>query len=183
MREMIGEYRRRVAHTDDIGKELDEMPYGLYIIGSRPADEVNGMMADWVMQVSFAPRLIAVAIENDARTLMNIRASPVFTVNLLAEDGMALATKFAQPYYGSKVRGRVPPAATEIHHKLEGVSYRPGETGCPILTDALAWLECQVETMVAMGDHTLVVGRILDGAVARDAEPLTTNVTGWPYSG
>ncbi|MFQ6019196.1 MAG: flavin reductase family protein, partial [Dehalococcoidia bacterium] len=138
---------------------------------------------DWVMQVSFTPRLVAVAIENDARTLMNIRASPVFSVNLLAEDGMALAAKFAQPYYGSKIRGRAGGAAAEIHHKLEGVRYRSGEADCPILTDALAWFECRVETLVPVGDHTLVVGRVLNGAVDRDAEPLTTNVTGWPYSG
>ena len=184
MREMIGELRRKMVTADDeIGQALSEMPYGMYIIGSRLGDDVNGMMADWVMQVSFAPRLIAVAIENDARTLMNIRASGAFSVNLLAEDGMALAAKFAQPYYGSKIRGRGLPAATEIHHKLEGVPYRPGENGCPILEDALAWFECLVETLLPVGDHTLVVGRVLRGAVAREAEPLTSTITGWPYSG
>jgi flavin reductase (DIM6/NTAB) family NADH-FMN oxidoreductase RutF len=114
---------------------------------------------------------------------MNIRESPVFSVNLLAEDSMALAAKFAQPYYGSKIRGRVPPATTDIHHKLEGVPYRLGETGCPILEDTLAWLECAVETLLPVGDHTLVVGRVLRGAVARNAEPLTSTITGWPYSG
>ncbi|MFQ6019933.1 MAG: flavin reductase, partial [Dehalococcoidia bacterium] len=70
MRETTSELHRRIAPADDeISRAMSEMPYGLYIIGSRAGDEVNGMMADWVMQVSFAPRLIAVAIENDARTL------------------------------------------------------------------------------------------------------------------
>lgn len=184
MRDIASEPRPRVGPADDeIGRALGEMPYGLYIIGSRMGDDVNGMMADWVMQVSFVPRMIAVSIENDARTLMNIRAIPVFSVNLLAEDGIALAAKFAQPYYGSKIRGRAGGAAAATHHKLEGVHYRRGETGCPILADALAWFECQVGTLVAVGDHTLVMGRVLSGAVARDAEPLTTNITGWPYSG
>lgn len=184
MREVIEEYRRKRVHAaDEVGQALDQMPYGMYIIGSRDGGEVNGMLADWVMQVSFNPRLIAVSIENDARTLMNIRASSVFSVNLLAADGMALAAKFAQPYYGSKIRGRAEPAVSEIHHKLEGVSYHTGETGCPILSEALAWFECRVETLLPLGDHTLVVGRILSGAVARDAEPLTSNITGWPYSG
>ncbi len=114
---------------------------------------------------------------------MNIRSSPVFSVNLLAADSMDLAAKFAQPYFGSKIKGRRPPASTEIHRKLEGVPYRLGETGCPILEDALAWLECVVETMLPVGDHTLVVGRVVKGAVARDAEPLTSAITGWTYSG
>ena len=168
---------------DEVGQALAEMPYGMYIVGSRDGDDVNGMMADWVMQVSFVPRLVAVAVENDAKTLMNIRASQTFTANLLAEDDMALAARFAQPYFGSKVRGRAGAAAAEVHHKLEGVRYRLGEAGCPILADALAWLECRVEALVPVGDHTLVVGRVLDGAVARDAGPLTSIITGWLYSG
>jgi len=169
---------------DQVSRALGEMPYGLYIIGSRMDDELNGMMADWVMQVSFVPRLIAVAIENDAKTLTNIRKSGVFTVNLLAADQMALAAQFAQPYYGSKIRGRAGAAATDVHHKLERVAHRSGaRTGCPVLADAPAWLECRVWMTVPMGDHTLVMGQVLDGAVARDAEPLTTGVTGWPYSG
>lgn len=169
---------------DEATRALGEMPYGLYIIGSRTGNDLNGMMADWVMQVAFTPRLIAVSIENDARTLENIRASAVFTVNLLTSDQMDLAAKFAQPYYGSKIKGRGDPAKSEIHHKLDGVKYELGpETGCPILSDVLAWFECRVRATVPLGDHTLVVGRVLTGAVPRDAVPLTTEVTGWPYSG
>jgi len=184
MREPLGELIGKIPRpTDPASRALGEMPYGLYILGSTGDGEANGMMADWVMQVSFSPRLIAVAIESDARTLANIRASQAFTLNLLPADEMALAAKFAQPYYGSKIKGRAGAAATEVHHKLEEASYRLGTTGCPILTNTLAWLECTVDAIVPVGDHSLVVGRVLDGAVLRDAEPLTTLVTGWPYSG
>ena len=60
---------------------MEEMAYGLYIVGSCKDDDVDGMMADWVMQVSFDPRLVALAFENDARTLQNIRANNTFTIN------------------------------------------------------------------------------------------------------
>ena len=41
----------------------------LYIVGSHDtASENNGMMADWVMQVSFVPRMVAVSFENDPHT-------------------------------------------------------------------------------------------------------------------
>ncbi|MBI2913649.1 MAG: flavin reductase, partial [Chloroflexi bacterium] len=85
---------------EEVKRVMDEMPYGLYIVGSRLDGEVNGMMADWVMQVSFSPRLVAVSFELDARSLENIRGSKVFTVNLLSQDrdSMDLAAKFAQPY-------------------------------------------------------------------------------------
>lgn len=165
-------------------RALAEMPYGLYIIGSRSFEGPNGMMADWVMQVAFEPRLVAVSIENDAHTLANINTSGVFSVNLLSADEFALAAKFAQPYYGSKIKGRGSPARDEVHHKLDGVRHEPGgTTGCPILTDAIAWLECHVRMTVPLGDHTLVIGRVVDGRVLRDGEPLTSTVTGWPYGG
>jgi flavin reductase (DIM6/NTAB) family NADH-FMN oxidoreductase RutF len=53
---------------------MHEMPYGLYIVGSKEsAGKINGMMADWVMQVSFEPRLVAVSFENNSHTLANLR--------------------------------------------------------------------------------------------------------------
>ncbi|WBL35014.1 hypothetical protein O0235_09460 [Tepidiforma flava] len=40
---------------------LAELSYGVHVIGSRAADgTLNAMLADWVMQVSFRPRLLAV---------------------------------------------------------------------------------------------------------------------------
>src|SRR5213594_2347335 len=94
--------------ADPLAEVMEEMPYGLHIICSRSNSDVNGMMADWVMQVSFSPRLIAVALEKDAHTLANVRANGRFTVNMLSRDdpSVYLAAKFAQPYFGSKVSGR-----------------------------------------------------------------------------
>lgn len=171
---------------EELAAIMDEMPYGLYIVGSKAEDGVNGMMADWVMQTSFHPRLVAVAFENDSRTLQNIRDNKVFTVNALAQDdeGMHLAAKFAQPYYGSKVKGRTRTALDEVHHKLEGIEHTKTASGCPVLGLAAAWVECEADQFVSTGDHTLVVGKVTDGKLVRkDAEPLTSTYTGWNYSG
>mgnify|MGYP001765452861 CR=1 FL=1 len=102
---------------DDVQRVMHEMPYGLFILGSKePAGKVNGMMADWVMQVSFMPRLLAVSFENNSHTLANVRERPHFTVNLLAQDveSMELARAFAQPYSGAMVSGRKGPEATGV---------------------------------------------------------------------
>ncbi len=170
---------------DQIARVMDEMPYGLYIVGSKAGGEVNGMMADWVMQVSFEPRLVAVAFENDARTLENIRATKAFTINALSQDphSMELAAKFAQPYYGAKVKGRTRTAAEKTHHKLVGIAHTATAGGCPILDAAMAWLECEAVQFVETGDHTLVIARVLDAMLVGDAQPLTSSYTGWNYSG
>ncbi len=170
---------------EQLKQVMDDMPYGLYIVGTRKDGDVNGMMADWVMQVAFTPRLIAVSFENDARSLEFIRASRVFTVNFLAQDdaGMALAARFAQPYLGSKVKGRGYDELTKVHHKLEGIAYSLSESGCPILDEAMAWLDCEVTELLAVGDHTLAIGRVVTGREVRSAEALTSTYTGWNYSG
>ena len=172
---------------DPVARVMHELPYGLYIIGSKEAEgeKVNGMMADWVMQVSFEPRLVGVAFENDAHTLGNVRAHGVFSVNLLGADkgSMDLARPFAQPHSGTKVQGRKGAEATAVHYKLDGLDYRLTDRGCPVLSAALAWFECEAAQYLDIGDHTLVVGRVLDGRVEREAEPMTSTYTGWTYSG
>jgi flavin reductase (DIM6/NTAB) family NADH-FMN oxidoreductase RutF len=175
-----------MAMTNDrtIHEVMELMPYGLYIVGSRNDADVDAMMADWVMQISFAPRLVAVSLEKDARTLENVEAAGVFSVNLLSQDqaSMALAEKFAQPYYDAKIRGRSG-TAVRVHHKLDDISYTLSPSGCPVLGGAMAWLDCHVEQLIPVGDHTLVVGRVRDGAQVRDGEALTSTYTGWNYSG
>ena len=175
----------RPTPPDAVSEALESMPYGLYIIGSRSAaDELNGMMADWTMQVSFRPRLVACSFENDATTLKNVRATGVFSVNVLPIDAKELAQHFAQPRDASKIKGRSEAEAAKIYDKLAGIAYSRGEhTDCPILDEALAWVECQAEQFVPAGDHTLVIGRVLDGAVLREGEPLTQKDLGWSYGG
>lgn len=172
---------------DPLAQVMHEMPYGLYIIGSIEPEpgKVNGMMADWVMQVSFEPRLVGVSFENDSHTLSNVRERRYFTVNLLSqdEDSMELARRFAQPFSGEKVKGRKGPEATKVHYKLDGLDYWVTQRGAPVLSAAMAWFECEAEQFIAIGDHTLVVGRVLDGRLEREAEPLTSTFTGWVYSG
>ena len=177
----------RVAHTreDDVREAMHELPYGIYIVGSTANGRPNAMIADWVMQVSFAPRLVAVSLENDSTTLAQLRVNPAMTVNLLKQqnNGMALAAGFVQPHRASKIRGRGERAAEREYDKLEGVDYRTTAHGCPILDDALMWLECEVQDFVAAGDHTLAIARVLDGEAVASGDPLTSTFTGWIYSG
>ena len=179
---------RKIQRTDeDRTKDaMHEMPYGIYVIGTTSDGRPNAMIADWVSQVSFSPRLVMVAFERDSSSLGRIRENGWFTVNLLTQEGngMALARSFVQPADGSKVKGRTGAAAGR-HDKLEGIDYRLSERspGCPVLEDALAYLECQADQFVEAGDHVLVLGRVLFGDVQQSGEPLTSVFTGWTYSG
>ena len=63
---------------DDLKEALHELPYGMYVIGSSDGATPNAMIADWVMQVSFNPRLISVSSRSILRLLLvseNINSS------------------------------------------------------------------------------------------------------------
>lgn len=174
----------RKIELDPVVRTLEMFPYGLYIIGSYGSDNINGMMADWVMQVSFQPRLVAVSLENNSTTLRNLRETGVFTVNVLRDGDKALAAKFCQPHDGSKIQGRSEAAAAVIYDKMRDVAYQRGElTACPVLEEGLAYLECSVQQFVEVGDHTLAVGLVLGGGVLNEGEPLSSHTLGWSYAG
>jgi len=96
-----------------------------------------------------------------------LRSTKNFCVNLLGEDQMALAARFAKQ-------------ATTAEAKLDGVAQRPAYSGAEILTDAVAYFDCEVTSMVEAGDHFVVIGKIEDAAVLKDRAPLTS-ATGLRY--
>ena len=173
------------AELEPVERAMLAMAYGVHVIGSvSAARERNLMIADWVMQVSFEPRLVAVAIENDARTLRFVRETKTFSVHLLHErDGIEIARKVVMPAEGRKVRGRSEEAAAAVHDKLAGLSHVLTEDGVPLLNDALAWYLCTTEQFVETGDHTLVVGRVVDGDRLRSGDAMTEKELGWEYAG
>jgi flavin reductase (DIM6/NTAB) family NADH-FMN oxidoreductase RutF len=174
----------RKIDIDPVVEALELMPYGLYIVGSRGSDNFNGMMADWVMQVSFNPRLVAVSLESSSTTLRNLRETGVFAVNILGSEDRELAVRFCQPRDASKIQGRSTAASTVIYDKLAGVPHQMAPlTGCPVLDQALAYLECQVEQLVEAGDHVIAIGRVLDAVVQGEGEPLSSRALGWNYAG
>jgi flavin reductase (DIM6/NTAB) family NADH-FMN oxidoreductase RutF len=161
---------------------LDMMNYGMYVVGSRGPMGLNVMAAHWLMQVSFKPRIVALSLENDARTLANIRETRVFSVNVMGDDSMDLIASFLQPSDPTKIAGRTR-IKTPVIDKLAGVPHKTMATGCPVLQAALAWFECEVEGGLPVGDHTLVVARITDGGQINHGRPLRDDDLGWTYSG
>ena len=177
--------RRRDAR---IRSALQHLPYGIYVIGTvTPEGAANAMVADWVMQVSFKPRILCVSFERDATSLRNLRETRQLTVSLLPESGMDLAARFLQPSDPSKIEGRS--AEFAAPDKMRGVAYQqlehPSlEAGAPVLEDSLAWVAAEAQQFIPIGEHILALCRVFDGdALPIDEGPLTSLYTGWHYGG
>jgi len=180
--------RREQRRERSIREALQHLPYGVYVIGTVTSEGTpNAMVADWVMQVSFKPRILCVSFERDAASLRNLRETRQLTVNLLPESGMDLAARFLQPTNPSKIEGRS--ARFAAPDKMRGVAYQqlehPSlEGGAPVLEDSLAWIAAEAQQFIPIGEHILALCRVFDGdALPIDEGPLTSLYTGWHYGG
>jgi flavin reductase (DIM6/NTAB) family NADH-FMN oxidoreductase RutF len=149
---------------------LRKIPHGLYICGVKEGDEVNGFTASWVMQSSFTPPLVVNCVKHDSRSHAMIKASGVFTLSFLEAGQKEMAQKFFKPQ-------------RRVGNKFEDVEFYLGETGCPIISDSLGYVECQVVGSVEKGDHTVFVGEVVASGIHREGDPLLLESTGWQYGG
>ena len=171
-----------------IRSALQHLPYGVYVIGTvTPEGTPNAMVADWVMQVAFRPRIICISFERDAASLRNLRETRQLTVCLLPESGMDLAARFLQPSDPSKIEGRSKDFAAP--DKMRGVPHVQLEhaelgDGAPVLKDSLAWIAAEALQFIPVGEHVLALCEVFDGdALPIDEGPLTSLYTGWHYGG
>lgn len=144
--------------------------YGLYAITTGDAQHWNAFTANWLSQVSFDPPLVALSVENTSTSLPMIRQSRRFAVNVLTAEQRELAGRLGKPYARSP-------------QKLEGLQMGTSESGCPVLLETAAWVECAVEGELPAGDSTIVLGRVVDAHVLHAEEPLTMRAAGFKHAG
>lgn len=144
--------------------------YGLYAVTARHGDDENAFTANWATQVSFEPPMLALSVENSSHSIGLIRASGIFTVNVF-------------PSGAREVAGSLGKRWANVPSKLAQVPHHPGPNGCALLDQALAYVECQVESSVPAGDSTVFVARIVGAGVLDEGVPLTMAETGFRHAG
>ena len=140
-------------------KALGKMTYGIYVLTSFHKEQVNGMIASWVSQVSYDPPMLVVAIHPHRYSHHLIMKSGYFALHLLARNQIHLLKHF---------KGLDPAA------KFASINWARGAKGCPILKECVAYMECEVKESYRPGNHTLFVGEVRDAGVLSDEEPLST---------
>jgi flavin reductase (DIM6/NTAB) family NADH-FMN oxidoreductase RutF len=135
-----------------------------WIVTASAGGEKSGLVATFVNSASLVPALprLAAGIAQHHYTWDLIRRSRAFAAHLVDESQAALIWRFGL------ASGR------EID-KFAQLAWRRGQTGAPIVEDALSWLDCRVEADLDIGDRTIYVGAVIDGGVNRPGTALTAN--------
>jgi flavorubredoxin/flavin reductase (DIM6/NTAB) family NADH-FMN oxidoreductase RutF len=139
----------------DLDKALGRISGGLYIITAKKGDISSAMLASWVSQASFKPLGFSIAVAKDRAIESLMQVGDRFVLNVLEEGNyQALMKHFLK---------RFAPGAD----RFEGVKTQPAENGAPILSDALAYMECEVVSRMDCGDHWAVYSTVYAGRVSK----------------
>jgi len=115
----------------------------------------HGLTVNSFTSVSLHPPLVLVCIGHKAATHGPFSTAAHFAVNFLDESQQELSERFASSHPS----------------RFEGLKWRAGETGAPVLEDALGVLECEAWRKMDAGDHTVFFG-LVKCARAREGRPL-----------
>jgi flavin reductase (DIM6/NTAB) family NADH-FMN oxidoreductase RutF len=129
---------------------------GVAVITASGPDGAVGMTTNAFTSLSLDPLLVLVCFDRAARTLPIVRESRRFGVNILRAHHGELSGRFA-----SKL---------SAERKFDAVDYHT-EHGAPVLTDALAWLVCELRELRDGGDHEIGIGAVVAMGHG-DGEPL-----------
>lgn len=145
---------------DGVLAALGRVPSGLFILTVRSGSHETGMLASWVQQCSFDPPLVSAAFARDRWVLDWLREGAAFAVNVLSEGEKKLVAHFGKGFGAADAA-------------FEGLEVRRDGFGAPALLAAHAFLDCRVAHRYDVGDHVLVIGKVVGGEVLHHARPAT----------
>ena len=143
-------------------KALYKISYGVYVVCSVKGGKINGQIANTVIQVASEPPTIAVSINKDNLTHEYIKESGVFTASILCQD---TPLSFIGNFGFKSGRDT---------NKFEGINYKTGTTGAPVVTDySTAYMEVRITRELDVGTHTMFIGELVDADVLTEDTCMT----------
>lgn len=123
---------------------------GVSIVTAAHDGERSGMTVSAFNSLALDPPMILVCLNKDAHTTDLILKSRAFSISILGEGQGHISNRFA---------GRIPEYADYAHRfdDLETFTY---ETGAPIVSEAISWLDCTIHTVHDGSTHWIVLGDV-----------------------
>jgi flavin reductase (DIM6/NTAB) family NADH-FMN oxidoreductase RutF len=135
------------ASTDAFKAAMRRFATGVAVVTTVHEGRIHGFTANAFASVSAEPPTVLICVNRGATAHPLISASQRFCVNILALQQRALAERFA---------------GGEPRQRFEGVAYRLGPSGSPILEGTLAHVDCTLAEELTASTHTIFLGTVLD---------------------
>lgn len=136
---------------------LGQFATGVCVITANPKGYAPfGMTVNSFASVSLDPALVLWSLRNDSECYAAFEAAGHYTVNVLSSEQQHLSNRYAK----------------KDDHDLEAEHFYIGNSGTPIIRDALCSFECEIGPRYDGGDHIILLGKVLEITQKLDAEPL-----------
>lgn len=141
---------------DEFRRALGRFASGVTVVTARCEDDKPcGITVSAFSSVSLTPPLVLICIDRRASLHDYLREGGYFAVNILAEGQEEISHRFA----------------SKVPDRFDGLVYREGIAGSPVIEGTLATIECQIVHAYSGGDHTILVGEVLSTQVS-EGKPL-----------
>jgi len=134
-----------LSSSDRFRQACSRFATGVGVVTTRAADGTpHGLTINSFSSISLDPPVVMVSIAHNCELLEHFGA--FFVVNVLREEQVDLSIRFSELPEG----------------RFEGVAWKPGVTGAPVLDFPLAVIECKVLKSVEVGDHRVLFGEAVE---------------------
>ena len=127
------------------------------VTASSGAEGPKGMTVTAFSSVSVDPPQVLVCLNQSADTGALIQDQKTFAVNVLNADQQTVSNQFA--------------GGSSQEERFANVAWQQGESGVPVLSEAIASLECTLVEQVKAGSHWIMIGEV-QNVICRSGEPL-----------
>lgn len=139
------------SQIDRTEQAVGQIVGSLCVLAAKREEMSSAMLASWVTQASFNPPGLTVAVAKDRAVESLTHTGDQFVLNIL-QEGRNVRRHFLKPFAPGEDR-------------FAGLEVQDAENGCPVLSEALAYLECTVHSRMDCGDHWLVYAVVDNGKV------------------
>ena len=122
------------------------------MITSHGTKGPNIMAAEWVLQISYNPVLIAIFIHKGSQTLKNIEKTKEFGVNVASKDQTS-EVNIAGGYSGFEI--------DKLSLKNIFKTFAPEKIKTPMIFGCTINAECILVQKEKLGDHVMLVGKVV----------------------
>jgi flavin reductase (DIM6/NTAB) family NADH-FMN oxidoreductase RutF len=139
---------------------MRQLAGGVVVVTAGQGEHLTGLTATSVSSLSAEPPTIMFGLNLASSTYPVLQRYRSFGVNLLTAAQKQVADRFA---------GRNGEKGPDRYAEAE---WTHGITGAPLLADALASLDCEVEELIERHSHAIVIGRVREIRLGRNEAAL-----------
>jgi flavin reductase (DIM6/NTAB) family NADH-FMN oxidoreductase RutF len=139
---------RNMSERDDFRHAMRELAGGVSVVTTGTGLDRTGCTVTSFSSLSMDPPSVIVCINRGSSTLKAIRENGAFGVSQLSAGQQSVARAFADnKLYGAE--------------RFSFGDWKSLVTGSPLLCDALAFTDCELEDVIDKHTHSIVIGRVV----------------------